>query len=566
MSNIFCILIVVIILFLPLTELVRANELDYNFEGDFKRGINLGNALEAPPGEDWGVTIEEYYLSEIKQAGFDHVRIPIRWSARAERKPPYNIDQNFMDRVQEVVHWALEQELGVIINIHHYEQMMNQPRAEKAKFLALWEQISEHFQDYPEHLKFELLNEPHDKLAASEGGQLWNEYIELALDVIRELNPERKVIFGPINWYNINHLNDLTPLPDDDNIIVAFHYYNPFEFTHQGASWAGRADQTGFTWLGTEREKREIREDLDKVIYFGKEHDVSVRLGEFGAYSAANKECRVRYTDYVARQAEERNIPWTYWEWAAGFGIYDQDRGQLRRELYKALIPEGPEIVNEIGNLQWDVDEKEKSISINLNDKFYDDTDGTDLAFSVKREENNLMVINLEEGILNINYIPGSVGKTQIQVEAQNKAGFRAVQNFMLRVLDPTMDDLALFRPVSTSSTTGEYKGSNVTDGARKTEWRSKAGEDQWFEIDLETIRKVERINLNWGERYALEYTILFSEEGKEWTVVHSEVDNRRGINLIDIESKLTRFIRLKLQKGEDKMGYALRQCTVFGE
>ncbi|MQK95326.1 hypothetical protein EI021_28560, partial [Escherichia coli] len=83
------------------------------------RGINIGNALEASYEGEWGVVIRDEYFRVIKEAGFDTVRIPVRWSAHASQNPPYTIDENFFKRVDHVINKALEQGLTTIINVHH---------------------------------------------------------------------------------------------------------------------------------------------------------------------------------------------------------------------------------------------------------------------------------------------------------------------------------------------------------------------------------------------------------------------------------------------------------------
>src|SRR5438045_3526598 len=87
---------------------------------DLRRGMNLGNALEAPGEGDWGVILKEEYFRLIKDAGFDTVRIPVRWSAHAGHRPPYSIDECFFNRVDWAVFSALETNMNVVINIHHY--------------------------------------------------------------------------------------------------------------------------------------------------------------------------------------------------------------------------------------------------------------------------------------------------------------------------------------------------------------------------------------------------------------------------------------------------------------
>src|SRR5262249_17539398 len=67
------------------------------------RGINLGNALEAPKEGDWGVTLKAEYFRAIKAAGFDTVRLPVNWAAHAGAEAPYTIDPAFAARVD----WAV---------------------------------------------------------------------------------------------------------------------------------------------------------------------------------------------------------------------------------------------------------------------------------------------------------------------------------------------------------------------------------------------------------------------------------------------------------------------------
>ncbi|MCS7087486.1 MAG: cellulase family glycosylhydrolase, partial [Thermoflexales bacterium] len=113
------------------------------------RGINVANALEAPREGDWGIVIEDYFFPLIRQAGFDTVRIPIRWSAHALREAPYTIDPAFFERVDWVIEQALNSDLNVVINVHHYEELFENPNAEWDRFLALWDQIATRYKDLP---------------------------------------------------------------------------------------------------------------------------------------------------------------------------------------------------------------------------------------------------------------------------------------------------------------------------------------------------------------------------------------------------------------------------------
>lgn len=299
-----------------------------------QRGINLGNMLEAPAEGQWGLTVQEEYFDLIKEAGFDFLRLPVRWNTHAGQEPPYTINPAFFARVDEVVNWALERDLAIIVDFHHYEEMATDPWGHKDPFLGIWKQVAEHYKDYPSTVLFELLNEPNEQLNAA----LWNEYSAEALRVVRVTNPTRDVVIGPVRWNAYDWLSTLD-VPDDEHLIVTFHYYLPFQFTHQGAEWVAGSDPwLGTLWDATEAEKAEISRHFDSVADWAQRHQVRILLGEFGAYSKADMASRVRWTEFVRIEAERRDFAWAYWEFASGFGVYDPDAKVWRDELLKALI------------------------------------------------------------------------------------------------------------------------------------------------------------------------------------------------------------------------------------
>jgi len=298
-------------------------------------GINMGNALEAPDEGEWGVTIQDRYFTTIRSAGFKAVRIPIRWSAHAVVDTPYTIHPVFLNRVAHLVNCALDEDLAVVINIHHYDEIFQSPTAQKARFLALWRQIGAQFKDTPNRLVFEILNEPHDQLTAS----LWNQYLSEALAVIRESNPRRIVIVGTAEWGGLAALSKLSLPEIDTNLIVTVHYYEPFTFTHQGAEWVADSDAwLGTTWMATTAEKHDIEEDFDQIKAWADAHHRPIFIGEFGAYSKADMTSRAAWTGYIVNQCQQREFSWAYWEFCSGFGAYDVSVGTWRQPLLNALI------------------------------------------------------------------------------------------------------------------------------------------------------------------------------------------------------------------------------------
>ena len=303
------------------------------------RGFNMGNALEASYEGEWGMVIRDEYLKTIADAGFNSIRLPITWPAHSSSGPPFLIDRTFFDRVDHIVQTALKNGLIVVLNNHHFDQLNEAPEANQMWLEALWRQIAEHYKDYPDELFFEILNEPHG--AFNNNAPLWNRMAQDVLKIIRRTNPYRMVVIGPVQWNSIRMLNTLELPADDRGLIATFHFYDPFQFTHQGASWVGAdADSwLGTTWNRSPAEQKAITDPFDAAVKWAQTQNRPLYLGEFGAYSRADDNSRYRWTDFVARSAEKRGISWTYWEFGAGFGAYNRDKNEWRPLLLKALMP-----------------------------------------------------------------------------------------------------------------------------------------------------------------------------------------------------------------------------------
>ena len=211
------------------------------------RGMNVGNALDAPNEGEWGWSLEANHFDIIADAGFDSVRVPISWSTHAAASAPYTIDKTFFERVDWVLDQTARTGLTTVIDVHHYLELMDDPAGHRARFLSIWQQISERYANQPETVYFEILNEPTE--AFTEDPAIWNRLLADALEIVRRSNPTRPVLIGPVGWNAIEYLDQLV-LPDDPNIIVAVHFYSPFNFTHQGADWVDPVPPLGTEWFG----------------------------------------------------------------------------------------------------------------------------------------------------------------------------------------------------------------------------------------------------------------------------------------------------------------------------
>ncbi|WP_291125305.1 cellulase family glycosylhydrolase [Dysgonomonas sp. UBA7698] len=303
------------------------------------RGINLGNMYEDnyatdEAGNPWNPLKDEYF-GIIANLGFKHIRMPIRWETRSSETAPYKINDRFLSHIKSKVDKALAKNMSVIINMHHHEKLLTDPYGQKSRFLAQWGQIAEYFKNYSDKLVFEILNEPTGGITPA----IWNNLLADGLKKIRESNPNRVVLIGTALGGHIDALKELK-LPDDPNIILTVHYYLPFEFTHQGADWTGMdmAQWLGTKWYDTEIERKIVQQDFQVVDTYAKEQNIPVHVGEFGAIDKADLDSRVRWTNYLTRWFEKKSYSWAYWEFSAGFGIYDRDKQALIQPLANALV------------------------------------------------------------------------------------------------------------------------------------------------------------------------------------------------------------------------------------
>lgn len=289
------------------------------------RGINMGGMLDAPREGDWGVRLDHRYADTI--AGkFQTVRLPVRWSNHASPDADARIDPVFLKRVSAAVNAFLSKGLYVIVDVHQYQQLMGErlhPKEFKvddavvdARLFNIWRQLAVHFKDYPDRLIFELLNEPTGRLSHD----VWNGMIPRLIDIVRETNPTRIVIVGGARGNYIKELPNLK-LPNDPHVIATVHTYDPFNFTHQGATWIPLSLPHGVACCDA-KQKAQINEGLNIARDWSVKNGRPVYLGEFGVYKAADGESRASYARLVRTEAEKRGISWAYWDFANAFGAY----------------------------------------------------------------------------------------------------------------------------------------------------------------------------------------------------------------------------------------------------
>jgi endoglucanase len=190
---------------------------------------------------------------------------------------PYTINATFMARVRHVVDAASAAGLNVIMDMHNFDELFADPTGNTVRFTEMWRQIAAEFATAPSTVWFELINEPHGSLNNANLVTVTTP----AIAAIRATNPTRPIILGGQDWSGVGALATLT-LPADPYIVPTFHTYDPFNFTHQGATWVTPTPALGRTF-GSAADYAELDANLQRVRDYITRTGRVPFVGEYGA-------------------------------------------------------------------------------------------------------------------------------------------------------------------------------------------------------------------------------------------------------------------------------------------
>lgn len=306
-------------------------------------GINLNAVVDGNlhPGYERDAPLQDEEIRSIAEAGFRSVRLNVTWSKHCQKEYPYTIDPAFFKKVDHIVDECLKSDLAVSIDVHYYPyiNMSNEDpdisMEDNYKRLGLlWEQIAEHYKDYPnDMLFFDLLNEPNLVM----GAEVWNHLSAELIKIVRKTNPDRTLLVSTPSLGQSWTLGSLK-LPEDDwNLIVEFHYYLPHTFTHQGLSYAMAGDSKGVEWHGTEEQTAPILKDLDYCKRWSEKNGRPINMGEYGVVNTADEASRARYLGFMQEVARERDISSHLWGYREIFMIRDKESGKWNQTILEAM-------------------------------------------------------------------------------------------------------------------------------------------------------------------------------------------------------------------------------------
>lgn len=342
-----------VVLFVLITGCDQAKQLENNSTnnnsntnnnyGSFsiRRGTNIAHWLSQSNrrGNERASFFTQKDIAYIKSAGFDHIRLPVDeeqlWDSAGKR---YGDAFQLLDNC---LNWVNSAGLRVVLDLHilrshHFnaaeKPLWTQPAAQD-KFIQLWKDLAAAVHKWPNGmLAYEFMNEP-----VADDPEQWNRLLARVADSIRSWEAARTLVIGSNRWQSASTFDQLKIPANDINILLSFHFYEPFHLTHYKASWTNLKDFNGqVQYPGqivvngtTEKEKMVYNRDtlekmMAKPIYLANRLKLPLYCGEFGVIDGSPRDSKLAWYKDLVGIFEKHNIAYANWNYKAGsFGIVD---------------------------------------------------------------------------------------------------------------------------------------------------------------------------------------------------------------------------------------------------
>lgn len=337
-------------------------------------GWNLGNTLDAtaPSGTPstaspkkfstaWGMPEPtEELIETVDNAGFNTIRIPTTWYQHLEydeATDTYVINEKWMAYVKQVVDWAYERDMFIILNIHHEEfinvaEFTDETLAVAQKKLGdIWKQVSKEFENYDQHLIFEGMNEPRQTGNSSvsewgngseDGGYTWkyiNTLNKTFIDIIRSEgsaeNSERLLMIPAyVATTDAQALNAVEIPENAGNIAISTHAYSPYFFTMATDDYANH-EFPGKSGYGEDYEQS-LENLFSSLKQFSQSKNVPIIMGEFSASDFNNTESRINWAKKYISCANDAGIPCVLWDNGVIYEEGAKPSGENHGYIYRA--------------------------------------------------------------------------------------------------------------------------------------------------------------------------------------------------------------------------------------
>jgi endoglucanase len=294
-------------------------------------------------------------IALIHQLGFDHVRLSIDpdpllpWLRNPDGTTP------FMAELDRAIKAMLDQQLAVVIDIHpasNYKAQLLRGTDGVDHFAGLWRALAKHLSSTnPDLVFFEIMNEPEQ-----DDPYRWQGIESFVAEQIRQAAPNHTIIAAGARWSGLEDLMMLEPIALP-NVIYTFHDYEPFPFTHQGATWTSpqvlplrsvpypstpeavqpninqEPTLAGQFWMEQYGLNRWDAQRVDATISFAEKwsalHHAPVYCGEFGVLrDYAELAMRAQWIHDMRTAFEKHKIGWAMWDYQENFSVVSKKDGK----------------------------------------------------------------------------------------------------------------------------------------------------------------------------------------------------------------------------------------------
>ena len=339
---------------ISLTIIIQAlfYSLAVSAQAPFSRGVNLTGWFQvSSPGQIQFTKFTKQDIVNIKSLGCDVIRLPVNLHSMTSGSPSYTLDPLYVSFLDSVITWCEDLNIYLMIDNHTFDPNVDTSPDIGTILVKVWSQTASHLKDRSDYILYEILNEPHGISTAA-----WGTIQNQVITAIREKDTRHTIVVGGSGYNSYSELANL-PAYSDNNLLYTFHFYDPFMFTHQGASWTAPSmeplagvpfpynaatmpacpSSLRGTWIESslnsypsEGNLNHVKQLIDIAVNFRNSRNVKVFCGEFGVYMPNSSPADRNYWYEAVRQYfEENNIPWTTWDYQGTFGLFNKGSNEL---------------------------------------------------------------------------------------------------------------------------------------------------------------------------------------------------------------------------------------------
>ncbi|MDQ8200947.1 cellulase family glycosylhydrolase [Pelagicoccus enzymogenes] len=336
------------------------------------RGVNLSHWLsqrndDMPDPRDFFTAAD---VALIASQGWDHIRLPIEESIMWNEDGSQN--EVAFQTLDTVIGWIHEAGLKAIVDLHivnsHHFNAVNDggkntlftSEESQSQLLNLWDQLSAHLNKWEnDFLAYEILNE-----AVAENHEDWNKLVAKGIASVRALEPERPIVVGSNMWQGAWTFPYLRIPSDDPNLILSYHFYAPFPFTHYKASWVGNyaayegpvnypglllseeqlaahADAPYYDMLADNigpHDRQSLYQEMLPAIEYARAHRIPLYCGEWGSLKTVERDDLLKWYADMAQILDSEGINHAIWDYQGSFGIKDYESGKVDTQILNAIL------------------------------------------------------------------------------------------------------------------------------------------------------------------------------------------------------------------------------------